>query len=251
MLARVKALCALWLALWTGAAGAGQVPAGNVTFFPEAEKSRPQAIVAAPDGAIWYATSTRICRMTMDGKHVDFSLPDNLTTNVRGTVVQSLVYGPDGSLWGAYNQGNAIWRMTPKGEFTAFAIPTPKAWPRDMAVGPDGNIWFTELEANKIAKITTKGQFTEYAIPTANAHPYGMTAGPDGQIWFTEYYVQKIGKVSMTGEFTSGISNAPARRRRSRRPALHRQRKRRQSLVHGMESQQDRTHHAHGRHHRI
>ena len=161
-MAQMKSFSPLWLLLTTMFAQAAEPQTTNITDFPVAPKSRPQAIVAGPDKAIWFGTSTRIYRLTTDGKSSEFKLPDNLTSTVGGTVVQSLVFGPDGNLWGAYNQGNVIWRMTPTGEFTDFKIPTPKAWPRDMAVGPDGNIWFTEMVGNKIAKITAKGEITEY-----------------------------------------------------------------------------------------
>ena len=69
-------------------------------YLMAAAKSRPQAIVQGPDAAIWYGTSTRICRITTDGKRSDFNLPSNLTSTTGGTVVQSLVFAPDGNLWG-------------------------------------------------------------------------------------------------------------------------------------------------------
>ena len=154
-------ICALSLVLCAASTWAATAPKENMTDYPVGPKdSRPQAIVSGPDGAIWFGTSTRVCKLTTDGKLSEFKLPDNLTSTKGGTVVQSMTVGPDGNLWGAYNQGNAIWRMTLTGEFTEFKVPTAKAWPRDITVGPDGNIWFSELSGNKIAKVTTKGEFT-------------------------------------------------------------------------------------------
>src|SRR5579862_4145737 len=98
-----------WIAVMATASGDNPI-----FYFPEAAKSRPQAIVPVADGTLWYATLTTVNHIRVDGSKIaEIKLPDTLTTTVGGTVVQSLAFGSDGNLWGAYNQGNAIWRMTP------------------------------------------------------------------------------------------------------------------------------------------
>jgi hypothetical protein len=93
-------------------------PAPELTTIPVAPGSRPQAIVSGPDGAAWFGTLTKVCRVGSDRKISEIPLPDNLkrpSTAPRATIVQYLVVGPDKNLWGAYQQGNAIWSMSLSG----------------------------------------------------------------------------------------------------------------------------------------
>jgi len=43
--------------------------------------------------------------------------------------------------------------MTPSGDLTEFATPTPNARPTGIALGPDGNIWYTDATNSKIGRI--------------------------------------------------------------------------------------------------
>jgi streptogramin lyase len=181
---------------FTGAA------APTFSTIPVPAGSRPQAILATPDGAIWVGTLTKLFKLTSDGKLSETPLPANLTTSGRATIVQFLTFGPDGNLWAPYNQGNVIWSMTLAGKFTIYPMPTPGTWPRNITSGPDGNLWFTELEGNKIGRITTKGEITEYAIPTPHSGPHSIVTGSDGALWFTEYNKQKLGRITANGEIT-------------------------------------------------
>src|SRR6516162_5964789 len=151
----------------------------ELTTIPVVAGSRPQAIVSGPDGAVWFGTLTKVCKIGSDRIITEIPLPDNLKRPKgapRATIVQHLVVGPDKNLWGAYQQGNAIWSMSLSGRFTMFPVPTPKAWPRNFALGPDGNLWFTELEGHKIGKITPKGDITEFPIPTERCGPHSIVA---------------------------------------------------------------------------
>ena len=82
-----------------------------------------------------------------------------------------MVVGPDGNLWFTELEGGKISRITPKGEFTEYVIPTPKPHPYGLTVGPDGHLWFTEYYTQKIGKVSLSGEFTEYSLPKH---------GPDG-----------------------------------------------------------------------
>jgi virginiamycin B lyase len=188
-----------------GLEAAENAPAPELTTIPVAAGSRPQAIVSGPDGAVWFGTLTKVCKVGPDRKISEIPLPDDLKRPrgaPRATIVQYLVVGPDKNLWSAYNQGNAIWSMSLSGKFTVFPVPTPNAFPRNFALGPDGNLWFTELEGHKIGKITPKGDITEFPIPSERCGPHSIVAGPDGALWFTEYNLEKIGRITTKGEIT-------------------------------------------------
>jgi streptogramin lyase len=61
--------------------------------------------------------------------------------------------GPDGNLWFTQNVGG-IGRITPTGDITEFAIPSPNSGPVEIAAGPDANLWFTQnTDPGRIAKI--------------------------------------------------------------------------------------------------
>jgi streptogramin lyase len=195
--------CTAWAAFRMKAAE--KAPAPELTTIPVSAGSRPQAIVSGPDGAVWFGTLTTVCKVGPDRRITEIPLPDNLkrpSTAPRATIVQHLVVGPDKNLWGAYQQGNAIWSMSLSGQFTVLPVPTPKAWPRNFALGPDGNLWFTELEGHKIGKITPKGDIIEFPLPSERCGPHSIVAGPDGALWFTEYNLEKIGRITTMGAIT-------------------------------------------------
>jgi len=90
-----------------------------------------------------------------------------------------LTLGADGNIW--YTEfgppysadgGNRIGRITPQGNITKYAIPTPNAGADVITTGLDGSIWFTEYNANQIGRISLN------SAPAANAGgPYTTTYG--------------------------------------------------------------------------
>jgi hypothetical protein len=46
--------------------------------IPVAAGSRPQASVSGPDGAVWFGTLTKVCKVGSDRKISESPLPDNL-----------------------------------------------------------------------------------------------------------------------------------------------------------------------------
>lgn len=114
--------------------------------------------------------------------------------------------GPDGNLW--FTEMDAaprIWRITPSGITTSFALPNDDYihyLGAGIITGHDGNLWFTEIHANKIGRITPSGTITEFPVPTDNSFPSYITSGPDGNLWFTEWSIDKIGRITTDGEIT-------------------------------------------------
>ncbi|WP_067862560.1 Vgb family protein [Nocardia shimofusensis] len=80
---------------------------GTVTEFPLPDRAaRPHAVVAGPDGALWFTewASSRLGRMTVDGTVTGLSLP--------GAEPHGLTFAPDGSIWVAMESG-ALVRVRP------------------------------------------------------------------------------------------------------------------------------------------
>lgn len=158
----------------------------------------PGDIAVGPDDNLWIAefATDRILQLHLNGTYgKDFILPRHkgvpAATDASGP--DSLITGPDGNIWftedrfgGGRLVGNRVARMTLKGVFTEFEIPTLDARAHDIKVGPDNRLWFTEERTSKIGAVDTKGHFSEFATPTASALPDEITVGPNKTLWFTE-----------------------------------------------------------------
>ncbi len=140
--------------IWFGLFAAGKIgrvtPAGVITEFEiPTPFSGPRALAAGPDGNIWFSEfhASKIGRITMDGVVTEFALPRP------DSGPGDITAGADGNLWfvelngtidGRFVTGNRVGRITPRGEITEFAIPSPTGSPTNVAVGPDRNVWYTK-----------------------------------------------------------------------------------------------------------
>ena len=129
------------------------------------------------------------------GDVTEFPLP------AAASLPQGIVAGPDGALWFAERNLNAIGRLK-DGALTEYTLPSPGSAPFWVATGPDGNVWFTERTSNRIGLITPSGAITEYSVPTASSQPAEITTGPDGALWFTEQSGNRIGRITTGGQIT-------------------------------------------------
>ena len=167
-------------ALWVG--GANKIFRVTTTgqFTPFAlpvTESQPRAIVAGPEGALWFTAGPpdQVGRITTAGLITEFPLPT-------GSEAGQIVVGSDGNLWVAAPGTDSIDRVTTAGDVTAFPIGGgAKNQPVDLALGPDGNVFFTQKVA-RIGRISPTGEIVEFRIE----HPAGViTSGPDGDVWFS------------------------------------------------------------------
>ncbi len=78
--------------------------------------------------------------------------------------------GADKNLWVTVIRAQVIYRVTPKGSFTAFPMPA-NSMATFITAGPDGNLWFTEPNG-KIGRLTTLGEVTEFVF----SNPYSAHA---------------------------------------------------------------------------
>jgi streptogramin lyase len=127
--------------------------------------------------------------------------------------------GPDGNLWFTDPAVRSVGRITPAGQVTEFAPPSPDNGPSlgagsAITAGSDGNVWFaTEMLTGAITRVTPDGQFATFRLGDTLASVNGLTAGPDGNVWFTEsvypFTVEKVGFITPAGQITTFSFAAP------------------------------------------
>ena len=215
------ALIAVALFAFAGSAPAAgpQASAAEISEFPlSITHAKPGSIAEGPDGAMWFAVSTRyytvgssyvewlIGRITLAGKVSYFNLPPNSA----GSGVGAITAGPDGAMW--YLTREAIGRITTSGQVTEF--PHERVWGvfEDvrgmMTAGPDGSLWFLGSTPGMVPtaamdRITASGEVTEIPFSTNDSYPQAIAWGPDADIWFASSFGSSIGHVSTAGKFTA------------------------------------------------
>jgi streptogramin lyase len=171
----------LWVANQVGRVDV-LAPTGTIIFTVQTRtttsvSSAPNAVVAGPDGAVWFTDlgEPQVGRITSDGALTTF--PTSGKTNF-------ITAGSDGNVWFTEAQANMLGRITPAGALTEFTVPTPNVVPEAIAAGSDGNVWFTEYDGvnyvNTIGRISPSGEIVEFG------NGYGSTSiitGPDGLLW--------------------------------------------------------------------
>lgn len=199
--------------------------------------TRPFAVAAAPDGAIWYTAQGQGALGILDpttGATRLMPLGENSTPF-------GLVVGPDGAAWIADGGQNALVRADPRdGSVSVAPLPadTPSASLGSLVFGPDGKLWFTGQNGyygsldpatramrlwqdpngqgpDGIAAIDGKivyasldgsylgvvepasGAMTE--IPALDSRVGPRRVAPDGRggLWVSEWYVGKLARLSL------------------------------------------------------
>jgi streptogramin lyase len=174
------------LSACAGPALAARNIVGQVKEYELAPGTRPEALVAGPDGNLWFAGIRYVTegfadvvgRVTPQGEVTEFTV-DVHAANVG---LSDIVVGPDGNLWFTEGGRPRVGRITTGGQVTEFTLPDPQVSPMSIAAGPDGNLWFTEFRGGKVGKVTPGGEIAEFPLGDA----YGIAAGPDGGLWLTE-----------------------------------------------------------------
>jgi len=102
----------------------------------------------------------------------------------------------DGNIWFTQQDTHQIGRVDWKTlKVTLWSPPTPKSFPRRMAIDSDGIVWFGEFNAGKIGRFDPQTEtFKEYDVPGPKATPYGFAIDPDHMIWYSSYDRDVLGR---------------------------------------------------------
>jgi virginiamycin B lyase len=174
---------AIWIADW-GLTNAIErwAPGGQLTSYPLPDGGTSIAIVAGPENALWFtSTSGKIGRITTSGEITEFLINDGNTFAFSWGFAgpYGITAGADGALWFAEQAVGRIGRLTTTGQLREVAIPNPAApasagaltpAPRHIVTAPDGSMWFTDPGDGSIGQINpTSGAVTEYPVPASGS----------------------------------------------------------------------------------
>jgi virginiamycin B lyase len=169
--------------------------------------SGPSVVAVAPDQTVWVALAKagKIARVTEDGV-TEIALPrDSFPVGIHAE--------GGGVVWFSDIRRNTISRLdTNTGAIRDYAVPTPNAWPFQIARAADGRFYFTERMGNRIGRLDpTTGAIDEFVVPTEHAQPAGLAITPNGDVWFTENSKNQIGVLSPgTGKIVEHKVPSPA-----------------------------------------
>ena len=169
-----------------GTAGRGNVSVdfqqthGVITEFALPSGHIPRAIVAGPDGNLWFTESgtNRVGKITPTGTITEF---------VVATGGSGLCAGQDGALWFP-EAAPTLGRITTSGSLSERTF-TGSLGMLDITTGPDGNLWVLDPDTKRIwtgAPATSSISFNLnfFTIPKASNGNGSITAGPDGNVWY-------------------------------------------------------------------
>jgi len=178
---------------------------GQVSEFELGAGTRPTALVAGPDGNLWFAGVRSVSggftdvlgKVTPQGRVSEFELG----THSADVGLSDIAVGADGNLWFTEGGRSKVGRITTSGQITEFELPSGASSPNSIVAGPDGNLWFTLEWQGSIGRITPAGEVTLF--PLANRGATGIAAGPDGGLWITQLSSALITRVGTDGSQTS------------------------------------------------
>jgi virginiamycin B lyase len=144
-----------------------------------------EALVVAPDGALWYTTAENIGRISPDGV---MQPPFNRPIWDRFTI------GPDGDIWFTQSFENRIGRMATDGSITHYPLPQGQGGPVEIAASPSGDIWFSFGQG--LGRLSSDASFSQFPLPDG-LFVSALVAGPDEAIWFAAG--ARVGRITSAG----------------------------------------------------
>jgi hypothetical protein len=97
-------------------------------------------------------------------------------------------FGPDGNLYVASHDTNAILCYDPTGEFLNAFVPAGSGGlngPNDVAFAPDGSLYVLSAGNDELLHYDASGAFLG-VVASGLSMPIGLTCGPDGSMYITE-----------------------------------------------------------------
>ncbi len=151
---------------------AAKVQFGAVTEFCLAAPSRwTNAIVAAPDGSVWFGEQALpgIGHLYPNGTVVEHPWPHANGTPGKINGSKTSTWGIAlwrGMVWGSSVAGNSIVGYNPlNGSFKVIVLPHQELFPYTLTAGPDGALWFTALTQNAtIGRVSPEYAVSLYSV---------------------------------------------------------------------------------------
>lgn len=198
-------------------------PDGTIDEFPiPGSENEPLSIAEGPDGNLWFTTnnSESVWKITTNGAITQYPWNDYtydiVAAGLDGSVwftnggsrlariapttgivtevplparvfPTRLTNGPDFNLWFTDRGNNQLDRLTPAGDLTRFAFPTPQSNTSPLTTGPDGNIWFGEgsFTGSKIAQLVLDAPGTAPDLALSGSAPASVSLGENVTYSFT------------------------------------------------------------------
>lgn len=196
------------LAAAPGVPGVERASAFTVREFSTPVLSYPSGVAAAPDGAIWIASTyaDKLVRFDPDtGRAVEIKLP--LRTHPMGIVVDR-----GGSVWFAASGSGIVGRLDAGSdrikEFPIPALLTPglAAFPSPwaLAVDPERNrLWLTVHSDGSVGHLSLRAEprhrklaISEIRLGEAALRPDGIAIDGRGEIWVAELGADRLAQIS-------------------------------------------------------
>jgi streptogramin lyase len=140
-------------------------------------------------GTVW-ATGAPLSRLDpATGKFTDY--PEVPTA-------YGIEIDPQGNVWFTeFTENGKLGKVDAKtGQVTKYALPTPKAYPRRIALDPQGFVWVAEYRGGKIARFDVKTEtFQEFSLPGGSPTPYGIAIDRHKFIWYSSMDMDTIGRL--------------------------------------------------------
>jgi streptogramin lyase len=160
------------------------------------------AATLGPDGNMWVQQDSQIDKVPVGVTSTAQITPYTLENGTGG--YGSIVSGPDGRLWFAWN--HKVGTITTGGAIEGYETESESSIP-DVIVGPGGKLWFGEgtSTGTRIARMDTSGHVgvgDEFPLPSGDGGINAMALGPDGNVWFTLGNPAAIGRITSTGAIT-------------------------------------------------
>lgn len=131
--------------------------------------ANPQGLVQATDGSLYIATTSGIRKRAPDG-----------TMSVLSTVlVDGLVMGPDGYLYGAKYSANTVYRVSPAGVSATYMTGGPLSGPIGLSFDPSGNLIVANYGGLSIVRIKPDKSY-EVMVTWTNGNPRSVVPFKDG-----------------------------------------------------------------------
>jgi Carboxypeptidase regulatory-like domain/Prenyltransferase and squalene oxidase repeat len=153
---------------YTGGSVTAINPDGSTQTFANGLAS-PQGLVQGADGNLYIATGSGIRKRA----------PDGTTTEFSPVLVDGLVMGPDGYLYGSRYSLSTIYRVSPSGVSTTYMSGSPLNGPVGLSFDVSGNLIVVNYAGLSIVRIKPDKSY-EMVVTWTNGNPRSVVPFKEG-----------------------------------------------------------------------